>query len=251
MSQGKAFGRWCDGACFSDFEQKNEEINGCGNIGQHGDNAAKAIANHGDDAINLITKHGDNAAKAIADRGNNAIIVISSAKNGKKAAEVIANSSDELFERIINSQGYADDIIQCVNDFGENAARAIEKYGDDAAVAISLSKNGKKAAEVIANSSDELFERIMNSHGYADDIVECVAKYNGADKAIISFGDEAIVVINEFTEYGIDALNKGITPKTINLLVTRNVNPKDYVRLCINNEKMQIKYLIVHYLMRF
>ncbi len=65
-----------------------------------------------------------------------------------------------------------------------------------------------------------MFERIINSQGYADDIVEHVTTYGvSAEKVIIEHSDDAV-----------RALNNGITPKTINDLQKIGIEPSNYGR---------------------
>ncbi len=112
-----------------------------------------------------------------------------------------------------------------VENAGEEGLEWLSKQVKNGVSGEILEKIAKNAVDY-TKYSDDLIRKIASSNGYADDIIKYVNKYgDDAVKAITKYGDDAAKVISDYADDGLKALNKGVTPTTINNFADHNVTP--------------------------
>ena len=112
-----------------------------------------------------------------------------------------------------------------VENSGEEGLEWLSKQVKNGVSGEILDKIAKNAVDY-TKYSDDLIRKIASSNGYADDIIKYVNKYgDNAVGAITKYGDDAAKVISDYADDGLKALNKGVTPTTINNFADHNVTP--------------------------
>ncbi|MDO4302237.1 MAG: hypothetical protein Q4D26_12745, partial [Clostridia bacterium] len=164
------------------------------------------------------------AVKAVA---KNKIVKMLGEEIAEKLLKNVSDPTDitRLFKQL-SKGGLSDDAIKkMVENSGEEGLEWLSKQVKNGVSGEILDKIAKNAVDY-TKYSDDLIRKIASSNGYADDIIKYVNKYgDDAVKAITKYGDDAAKVISDYADDGLKALNKGVTPTTINNFADHNVTP--------------------------